>query len=88
MSDWTVIEKKDQDRIWDVATALMARSELSLVEALQRACTEYYGAERALKRGIKFWDLDGEEQVLRRIRELENGTWVNERSRSAAPKEG
>lgn len=85
MSDWTVIDKKDQERIWDVALALMARSELTLPEALQHACSEFYGAERALRKGIKFYTVDGEEQVLRRVRELENGTWVNERSRASAP---
>lgn len=93
MSDWTVIEKKDQERIWDIAMALMSRSEISLAEALQRGCTEFYGVEHAMRRGIKFYALENGEQTLRRLRELENGTWVSERARVSGvstipPKEG
>lgn len=83
--DWTPIEPKDQDRIWSVALALLGRSQMSLPEALQAACAEFYGAERALRKGVKFYVLEGDEQVLRKVRELEQGTWVYERARTKSP---
>jgi len=86
--EWTPIEPKDQERIWAIALAILGRSQLSLAEALQAACAEFYGADKALTKGIKFYVVEDGEQVLRRVRELENGTWVNEKARSSAPKEG
>lgn len=83
MSGWTVIEPKDQERIWGVALAIMSRREISLAEALQIAAAEFYAADRSLKRGIKFYVMEDGEQALKRIRELENGTWVNERARAS-----
>ena len=38
-----------------------------------------------LRKGVKFYVHEGDEQVLRRVRELENGTWVYERARAKAP---
>lgn len=86
MQDWTVVEPKDQERIWEVAVALMARGPedegpQSLEEALQRACAEYYAAQRALRRGLRFYVAEGEAQHLRQVRVLENGTWVEEKAK-------
>ena len=88
MEPWTPIEPKDQEQIWDVAMAILARREITLTEALQAACAEFYGAHSALRRGIKFYVVKDGEQQLRRVRELENGTWVNERAqRSSSSKQ-
>lgn len=84
MEDWTVIEPKDQERIWDIALALLSRPPVqggpsTLEDALQRACAEFYAARQALVRGLRFYEVvDGVEE-LRRIRGLENGTWIKER---------
>lgn len=84
MDEWIVVEPKDQERIWDVAMALLAQGEgvggpPSLEVALQRAATEYFAASNALRRGVRFYMLVGGEQEMRQIRVLENGTWVQER---------
>ncbi|TVQ94082.1 MAG: hypothetical protein EA397_02935 [Deltaproteobacteria bacterium] len=87
MENWTVIEPKDQDRIWSIALALMSQSPqqggpTTLVEALQRACAEYYAARKALFKGLRFYEFEDGEEQLRRVRGLENGTWIKEKSPS------
>ena len=87
MDDWTVVEPKEQERIWEVAMALLASGQtMTLEESVQRACAEYYATQTRLQRGLKFWvhDEDGQEQ-LRRVRTLENRSWVNERAKRRAP---
>ncbi|MFK7927940.1 MAG: hypothetical protein AB8H79_07110 [Myxococcota bacterium] len=83
MQEWTVVEPKDQERIWEIAMALLASAQVTTAqEALQRAFAEFYATQTALQRGLKFWVLDenGDEQ-LRRVRTLENKSWVNERAK-------
>lgn len=87
MDEWIVIEPKDQERIWEVAMALLSQGEgqggpASLEVALQRAATEYYAALKALRRGVRFYAIVGGEQEMRQIRVLENGTWVQERAKN------
>ena len=87
MDEWIVIEPKEQERIWDVAMALLAQGEAqggpaSLEVALQRAAAEYYAASKSLRRGVRFYALVAGEQEMRQIRVLENGTWVQERVKS------
>jgi hypothetical protein len=86
MDDWIAVEPKDQERIWQVATALLSQGPqaggpATLEEALQRACAEFYAARRALTKGVRFYVVEGGEQHLRKVRVLENGTWVNERAK-------
>ena len=91
MDTWNIIEPREQDRIWAVALALLARGPAqggpaTLEEALQRACAEFFDARRALQRGLKFYVLEDGEEHLRRVRLLENGTWINE-SAKGKPKD-
>lgn len=91
MESWNVIEPKEQERIWDVALALLARSDdppANLTEALQRACAEYFAARQALTKGVRFYVLEAGEERVRRVRELENGTWVDEPSRAKTRPDG
>lgn len=83
MEDWTVIEPKDHDRIWQVALALLSQGPqqggpATLQEALQRACAEFFSARGALRKGLRFFVIENGEETLRRVRVLENGSWVNE----------
>jgi hypothetical protein len=87
MEEWIVVDPKDQERIWDVALALLARGPgqggpETLEQALQRGCAELYAARLSLKKGLRFYMEDEEgEKHLRRVRVLENGSWVNEKAK-------
>ena len=86
MDDEWIVDVKDQERIWRVATALMSRGPTdggpaSLEHALQQACAELFAARSALRRGVKFYVMMEGKQKLRQIRALENGTWVQERAK-------
>ena len=90
MDAWNVIDAKDQDRIWALAVALVGNgSSPTLTDALQRACAEFFAAERALQKGLKFLVLEEGEEKVRRVRVLENGTWDDEPARTRPrPTEG
>ena len=87
MDDEWIVDPRDQERIWDIATALLSRSPAEggppgpLERALQQAAAEFFAARKALRRGVKFYVVQDGQQKLRQVRSLENGTWVQEKAK-------